>query len=181
MAGAYVHMLQLLEEHKMESAQTSIVIDGFTYTCLENLLEIPFKYFIELVNQRIEEDDFTNWNSIAACLYRRDWTQPFDPSEWISNAKLFWTSSCKIGFWGIEKFNELISLLKQTYPILYENGKEDEEQEEGRRAYNMLNAVAKDDPTKWAEAETLPLWRVFAWLELKEIQHQNEKQRKRSS
>lgn len=170
----------LITQNKLVSAPYSFETNGVVYKTLENLLNIKVRHFIELVNCDLKEDSFENYHLVAACLYREDWSKPFSEEETINNAKHFWSNSCKYGIWGVEMFTKLISLLRSTYPILYE-GKQEDKQSEGRRAYSMLNGLAKDDPTKWEAAENLELWRAFVWMEEKEIQRQNEKQQQRSN
>lgn len=164
----------LLSENKVGSAPCSFETNGKKFNTLENLLNIKVRYFIELVNIDLSEDKFDHFHLVAALIYREDWTRPFDESEVIENATLFYKSSPKFSIWGVEMYSKLITLLRDTYPILYE-GKQENKESEGRRAWSMLNGLAKDDPTKWEEAENLELSKAFVWMELKEIQRQNEK------
>lgn len=168
-------MNHLLSEDKPVSAPYSFETNGKTFSTLKNLLNIKVRFFIELVNSKINGESLNNYHLVAACLYREDWSKPFNEDEIIENATMFYESSSKYSFWGVEKYSTLVSLLQSTYPILYE-GKQELKESEGRRAYSMLNGLAKDDPTKWKEAEELELWRAFVWMEEKEIERQNTKQ-----
>ena len=52
----------------------------------------------------------------------------------------------------------------------------DRDKSDGRKMYDVLNALSSDNPTKQEEAENLPLWRAFTWLEQKKIEQINQKQ-----
>jgi len=164
-----------MTENKVSSAPLHFETNGRKFSTLKNLLNIKVRHFIELVNSKVDGDSLSNYHLVAACMYREDWSKEFDEDEVIDNAGMFYESSSKFSFWGVEKYSELVSLLQSTYPILYE-GKQENKESEGRRAYSMLNGLAKDDPTKWKVAENLELWRAFVWMEEKEIERQNTKQ-----
>ena len=163
----------LIKQKKLVSAPWEIETNSMKMSVPENLLKIKVKHFVELVNLDLT-DGYKNHHVLAALMYREDWSKPFDEDEVIDNAKMFWESSSKFGIWAAELFEKLITLLKNTYPILYE--KKESEKSEGRRAYGMLNGLAQDNPTQWEKAENLELWRAFTWMELKAIQRDNEKQ-----
>lgn len=167
-------IFDLINSKQLPEVKNSFEIDGRTFYCPDLLLDIKVKHFIEIVNLDLNEDNYENCHMLTACLYREDWNKAWSNSEYIANATLFYESSCKYAIWALQKYSELISLLRRTFPILYENKHEDKENE-GRRAYALLNGLATDDPTKWETAGDLKLETAFAWMEQKEIERDRQK------
>ena len=165
----------LISNNKEVSDPCNIKTKTLNLKLLENLLEMRVATFVELVNAKVKNDSFNNYQLVAACFFREDFEKPYSSSELIKIAEELSEQSLEVALWGAKLYQNLITLLKETFPILYEGSVG--EQTEGRRAYDMLNSLAKDDPTKWEEAENLTLHKAFLWLEVKAIEADRKKQR----
>ena len=144
----------------------------------KHLLNIQTKFFIEMVNGNCNPQTFEGFEVLVACFYRVDWSKDYDEDELENNIAWFTRQPFLYALWGWKLFNELGVLLKETYPILY-GGKQDEEIEDGRKLYDMLNALSKDDPNNWERSGNLPLNVTFAYLEQKKIELIKAKQNER--
>lgn len=168
-----------IEQHKIPPPEDSFELKGVTYHLPSNLLNTKLGHYIEAINAKTKEGSYENWNLLAACIYREDHSKPFNEDELINNAILFWQSSCKIGYWGVKKYSELITLLRITFPILYESKGSTADKDEGVRGYEMLNSVANNQVLKWEDAKNIRLANVFHWLSINEKNRQIEEQRQR--
>lgn len=166
---------RLLEAENIGEAPTEIKINKVTYKLPSYLMDMQVKFMIELVNLELDMETFRHFHLCCACFYREDWTKPFSREEYFRNAKTFFDAQFIYSLWSLSMFEKLIVTLKENYPILYE-GSEGDDKAEGRKMYDVLNALSSDNPTKQEEAESLPLWRAFTWLEQKKIEQLNQKQ-----
>ena len=132
---------------------------------IPNLLAMKLKFLIELVSLEYDVSKFHLIDNIAALMYREDWSKPFSIQEYFDNAKMFEGLECKYSFWGVEKFNELIVTLKDTYPILYQDNNDDKT--DSRKMFDMVNAISGDSPINRNQAENVELSEAFEWMEFK--------------
>ena len=165
----------LISEAKLVSAPYSFETNSLKFNTPKNLLRIKIRYFVDLVNQEFEIE---NYHVIAALIYREDWSKDYNEDEIIRNAELFYGISCKYAYWGAEQFANLLNLLKETYPVLYKNKAPKES--EGRRMYNLVHAFAKEFSMSPTVAGNEELSTLMIWLEEKEIERLNEKQQQGS-
>ena len=150
-----------------ESAKYERSIDKLSLP--KNLLHIKTQHFIELINSNPDLDTSAGLDVAVACFYRKDWSKDYDEDELEVSAKWFETQPYLYGLWGYILYLELSNQLKETYPILYA-GKQDDDLSDGRKLYDMLNAISKDDPNNWKKSGNLPLNITFAYLEQKKIE-----------
>lgn len=142
------------------------VVDG--YYLPPHVLDIRVKHFIEIVNADIDKDNFRGLEVYAGCFYRKDWDKDYSDKEVMETANAFLKKPLYYSLVTSFLMADLVATLKATFPILYSRDpQEGEEKEEGRKLYDMLNGLAKDDVTKWEQVESLKLGKAFAWLELK--------------
>ena len=165
---------RLLEAENIGEAPESIKINRVTYKLPKYLLDMQVKFMIELVNLELDMETFRHFHLCCACFYREDWSKPFTREEYFKNAKVFHDAQFIYSLWSLSMFDKLIVTLKNNYPILYESEGE-EGKSDGRKMYDVLNALSNDDPTKQEQAENLPLWRAFTWLEQNRITQLNQK------
>jgi len=177
--------------YEVEPAPTSFKIDGRTfytkYLELDNIiyptpLDMQLQFLIEAANVELEPDSLNNIDNITALMYREDWSKPYDQGEYLSNALFFEKQKCKYSLWGRQKYNELILTLRDTYPILYTHGQEDDDKENGRKMFDLLNAVAQDNPSLYDQARNVKISDAFAWMEMKKkesIKQKHEQARQR--
>lgn len=140
-----------------------------------NLLKIQLQYFIEIVNARPNQDTYHNFELLTACFYREDWSKPFNDDELITNATWLNSQPLMYNLYGVILMQELFNLLRSTYPILYSKEQDAEDEEDGRKLYDMLNGLAKDDPTKWDDARNLTLETAFTYLEEKKLDYEKKR------
>lgn len=143
---------------------------------LPNPLSVKLRFLIELANLEFDVSKFHLLDNITALIYREDWSKPFTTQEYFDNAKFFEGQVCKYSFWGVAKYNELIVTLKDTYPILYQDNSDDKT--DGRKMFDMLNAISGDSPTNQEAAEDLAISRAFEWMEHKKIESIKRKLKK---
>lgn len=137
-----------------------------------DLLSIPVKSFIEMINADIKED-FTNYEILCGCLWRKDWSKPINDNEIIETALHFREQPFIYALWAAELMNKTTKTLQETYPILYEGG--EESKSEGRRLVDLVDGLAQNDVTKWEAVENITLKRAFTYLEQCKIRALNEK------
>ena len=166
---------RFLENENIGEPPAEVKINKVTYKLPSYLLDMQVKFMIELVNLELDMETYRHFHLCCACFYREDWTKPFTREEYFKNAKMFFDAEFIYSLWGLQMFDKLIVTLKNNYPILYES-EGDEDKSDGRKMYDVLNALSSDNPTKQEEAENLPLWRAFTWLEQKKIEQINQKQ-----
>lgn len=141
----------------------------------DNLLKIHLQYFIEIVNCDVSIDTYQGLELLTACFYREDWNKPYDDEELLINATWLNSQPLMYNLYGVILMQNLFKTLKEVYPILYTNSGESEDEEEGRKMYDMLNGLAKDDPTKWDAARNLRLETAFAYLEEKKLEFEKKR------
>lgn len=143
------------------------------YSFPDMMLDVRVGHLKEMVN--IDPDPYFHVGSeiVAGCMYRKDWTKGFDDKEIIETATYFRDKPLRYTIYAMMKFKELVDLLKELYPILYdkhENEPAEEREDDGRRMYDMVISLAKDDPTKIEQVENMRLSRAFPYMEEKKIQ-----------
>ena len=134
---------------------------------VQTLLLMPLAFLIEASEVKIEDGTLNNIDNLTALMYREDWTKDFSVEEYFSNAKFFNKQPTKYSLFGLKKFRELILTLKNTYPLLYQNHEADTDKEDSRKMFDMLNAIASDDPTKYTKARRVKIQDAFVWMENK--------------
>lgn len=133
----------------------------------KHLLDMQVRYLIELVNCNANPETYEHFEVVAACFYRRNWKKPFNADEFEATQERFKKMPLLYSAWGIKLYGELIQLLKDTYPILYDDQLvKDEPEDDGVKMYDLLDALSKENPNAWEESENLPLWRAFRWMEV---------------
>jgi len=142
------------------------------------LLEMQIAYLIEASNIEIDQEKFKGIDNIAALFYREDWSKDWDYIEYINNAILFENSKIKYSLYGLTKYNELILNLKNSYPILYQGAEEEEAKTDGRKMFDLLNAISQDNPINYKEARNVKISDAFIWMEEKKIQSTKQKLKK---
>lgn len=164
--------LKLIEMDDIgEPPEVIKTVDG-KYNKPTQLLKMPFKFFIELLNVELT-DDLKYFHAIPAIMYRKDWSKPYSDEEYLAGQELFYKEQFRYALWAMKVFDNLVVTLKENYPILYKGGSS--EQESGRRMYSVLRRVSNGDITKMEAVEKLELWRVMSWLEQEEIEYINQK------
>jgi hypothetical protein len=173
-------------DFSIEKAPISFNLDGKEFsTCHlvlkkkkhETLLNMQLAFLYELINLKIDPEKYKAIDNVAALIYREDWSKPFNQTEYFENALMFEKSKCKFSLWGMQKFNELIVILKDTYPILYQGNNEDKE--DGRKMYDMINAISGDVVSNQKAALEVEIFRAFEWMEAKKIESIKRKLNKR--
>ena len=164
--------LKLIEVEDIGEAPEVINTSQGKYKKPTELLKIPFKFFIELLNVELTED-LKYFHAIPALLYRKDWSKTYSDEEYLEGQQLFHKEQFRYALWAMKVFDNLVVTLKENYPILYKGGST--EQESGRRMYSVLRRVSNGDITKMEAVEKLELWRVMSWLEQEEIEYINQK------
>lgn len=165
--------MQLIETEDIGEPPLEIKLNGKTYKRHSDLLDMKFRYLVELVNLDVDYDTMRFFHMVGACFYLDDLDDPFDKNKYFDRARNFHSSMLIFSLFSVRLFNDLIVSLQETYPTLYEGNTQ--EKSGGRKLYDMLNALSGDNPTKQKEAEELPLWRCFSWMEQKKIDAINAK------
>ena len=155
-------------------APAKITYNGTDYFAPDDLLDIPLKFLIELVNIDVNYDTNEYLYAITALIYRKDWEKPFSKKEYFEMQPIFYDAPFIFSLWSTKLFNQIIVTLQENYPILYK-GEQGAEESDGRKLYGLLKILANDDATKMEKAEQLPIWRAFTWIEQSKINEINEK------
>ncbi len=167
-----------------EEAPLSFKLGGRTFkSCyiqlkdrqLENLLDMQLAFLYELSNLDYDISTYSNIDNVCALMYREDWSKDFDVTEYLDNAIFFNKQKLKFSLYGMEKYNNLIVTLKATYPILYDDSDETSVKSDGRRMFDVINAVSKDSPIHQDAAKNTKISNVFEWMEQKKIESINQK------
>lgn len=137
-------------------------------------LSIKVGHLIELVN--IALDGYNGLELIAGCIYRKDWSLPYSESEIIETAHHFRTLPIIHSVHAQLFYQDIITDLKEIYPILYE-GKQEEEQDTGRKMYDLLLSLSNQDFTKWSAVRNEIVSDAFLFLETKKIEYDKQKER----
>lgn len=141
------------------------------YKLPNRLLNVRVGHFKEMVN--VEIDEFLiGAEVIAGCMYRKDWDRDFSEEEIIETALYFRKQPLLHTLWAIHSFEELVKLLKENYPILYDDHPampNKESEDDGRRMYDLIIGLAKDQATEIEAAENLKLSTAFPYMESKKI------------
>lgn len=141
-------------------------------------LQMQLAFLIEAVNIKIDIEQFKGIDNMAALMYRQDWSKPFNIEEYFESAKMFEGLETKYSLWGMTKYNELILTLKKAYPILYQDN-EETGKTEGRKMFDLLNAVSGDNPSQFENARSTAISDAFTWMEHKKIEHVKQKLNKK--
>lgn len=186
-AKAYKYWFESLT-YQVEEPPYSFKLNGKTFhSCYLELdkqkystpLNMQLAFLIEAANVEHDIEKFKDIDNIAALLYREDWEKPFNQKEYLSNAMTFEKSAAKYSLWGLTKYNELILTLKNTFPILYDEENEDNGKTDGRKMFDLLNAVAGDNPSQFETARSTTIGDCFTWMEQKKIESIKRKLNKR--
>lgn len=148
------------------------------YRLPKHLLDIHTGYFIEMVNADANLETFEGLDVLAACFYRKDWSEDYNEKELEDSSEYFQKKDLTLARWAWHLFDELCQTLRDTYPLLYQNEKDSKEVEEGRKLYDMLNALSQDNPNEWRRTKNLPLSTSFAYLEEKKKDYLKQKMNK---
>jgi len=152
-----------------------IKYNGVEYFKHDDLLDMPLKFLVELVNIDLNYETFEFAYAVTALMYRRDWAKPFNKNEYLEGQKRFFDAPFIYSLYSIKLFGHLILSLQESYPILYKG--EQKEENDGRKMYGLIRTLANEDPTKMALAEEMEIWRAFSWMEdvrISEINKKNE-------
>lgn len=165
----------LISKEDIGEPPAKIKYNGKEYHRHEDLLDMPLKFLVELVNIDLNHDTFEFYYAVTALLYRKDWSKPFDKKEYLEGQQLFYDAPFLYSLYSLKLFNQLIVSLQNSYPVLYKG--EQKEQNDGRKMYSLIRTLANEDATKMAQAEDLEIWRAFSWMEdvrIDEINKKNE-------
>ena len=160
--------LTMLQVEKLGEPQS---YKGYSFP--EMMLDVRVGHLKEMVN--IDPDPLFHVGSeiVAGCMYRKDWSKPFDEKEILETATYFHSQPLRYTVYAMMKFKELVDLLKELYPLLYDHHESEpteEREDDGRRMYDMIINLAKDDPTKIEQVENMKLSRAFPYMEEKKKQ-----------
>lgn len=173
---------KLLEAEDIGKPPESFKYNRKTYYAPEDLLDIPVKFLVELVNVDLNHDTLEFYHAIPALLYRTDWSRPFSKKEYLEAQEVFYEAPLVFSLWAASMFKELIVTLQDNYPILYKGeNSEDGDQQDGRKMYGLIKMLANKDATKMKAAEELEIWRAFTWVEQEKIDLINQKNAKSNS
>lgn len=161
-----------IENDDIGEPPKSIKTKDGRYFLPDELMKIPFKFFIELLNVEMTED-LKFAHAIPSLIYRKDWSKEYTDEEYLKAQPIFYKEQFRYTLWAIKIFDKLIVTLKENYPILYRGGSSKESS--GRRMYDVLRRLSGSDITKMQDVEKLELWRVMSWLEQEEIEYINQK------
>ena len=183
-AAVFLTAIKYFELEKLEDCPENLD----DYKLPNNLMNIKVGHFIEIVNAEININSFENAEIVAGCLWRKDWGKSFDKDEIIDTALWFQEQPLNYTIWSVLKMNELTSMLRETFPLLYDDQVSREaniepEEDDGRRLYDMLMGLTDKRFIDWDEAKDRLLVDSFVYLEemKKEVikQRLNEKNKGR--
>lgn len=167
---------RLLESEDRGESPSSIRYNRCNYYAPDDILDIPIKFLVELVNVDLNHETFEYYHAIPALLYRKDWSKPFSKKEYLENQELYYTAPLIFSLWAVSLFNDLIVTLQDNYPILYKGDtSEGSKEQDGRKMYGLIKILANKDATKMKAAEELEIWRAFTWIEQEKIDLINQK------
>jgi hypothetical protein len=166
--------LTLIASEDVGEPPAKITYNRTNYFAPEDLLDIPLKFLIELVNVDVNYETNEFLYAITALIYRKDWEKPFSKKEYLEMQAVFYDAPFIFSLWSTKLFNQIIVNLQDNYPILYK-GEQGAEESDGRKLYGLLRILANDDATKMAKAEQMPIWRAFTWIEQTKINEINDK------
>jgi hypothetical protein len=164
-----------IETEDVGEPPVKIKYNGITYFKPDDLLDMPLKFLVELVNIDIDIETKDFFYAVTALLYRKDWSRSFNKKEYLDGQKIFFDAPYIYSLYSLKLFNQLIVSLQNSYPVLYKG--EQKEQNDGRKMYSLIRTLANEDATKMAQAEDLEIWRAFSWMEdvrIDEINKKNE-------
>lgn len=128
------------------------------------ILLCPFQYFVEMIEANCNPETYDNYEIVAACFYRKDWTKPFNAIELMETAEWFKSQPFLYSLWGVHLLEELGKRMRETYPDLYIDGEESTDRE---RMHVLINGLAKDDVTKYKEIGNTSIADVMTYLSVK--------------
>jgi len=147
--------------------------NGKSFKRIDDLMDMPLKFLVELVNIDVNSETFEFFYAVTALIYRKDWDKPFNKNEYLENQKFFFDAPFIYSLYSMKLFSELIVNLQENYPVLYKG--EQVEENDGRKMYGLLKILSNDDATKMEKAEMMPIWRAFSWMEQTRIEEINKK------
>lgn len=164
----------LIGNEDIGEAPAKINYNGSNYFAPDDLLDIPLKFLIELVNVDVNYNTNEFLYALTALIYRKDWNKPFSKKEYLEMQPIFYDAPFIFSLWSTKLFNQIIVTLQENYPILYK-GEQNSEEKDGRKLYGLLKILANNDATKMEKAEQMPIWRAFTWIEEMKINEINQK------
>jgi hypothetical protein len=164
----------LISNEDIGEAPAKITYNRTNYFAPDDLLDIPLKFLIELINIDVNYETNEFLYALTALIYRKDWTKPFSKKEYFEMQPIFYDAPFIFSLWSAKLFNQIIVTLQENYPILYK-GEQGAEESDGRKLYGLLKLLANDDATKMEKAEQMPIWRAFTWIEQTKINEINQK------
>ena len=167
MVKAYSIFLDKITNYQIKEIPKKISIGSLP----ESLINIKVGHLIEIVNVEVNETTLFGSNILAACFYRKDWSKEFNENEIIKGANELIKKPLIFSMYGIILKQQLFFELNEIFPILYDKGEtEDDAPDNGRKSYDLLNGLAKDNPLDWDRAKNLSVATAFAYLEQKKIE-----------
>lgn len=175
-ASIYLTMMKLFEKDSETELKTEI--EG--YKLPSHLLNITVGHFIEIVNADPDKESLERSEIIMGCLYRKDWSKDFSEEEILETAYFFRDQPLTYTLFGMVKMAELIFTLQETFPLLYDQrinqeANIPETEDEGRKLYDMLQALAGGKFIDWKASKNRLLKDAFVYLE--EIKKQRIKEK----
>lgn len=138
-------------------------------------LSIRVGHLIELAN--VVLDGYNGFELIAGCIYRKDWDLPYSEVEIKETAYHFRTLPLINSVHAQMFYQEIITDLKEIYPILYEGNKSEEVEDDSRKMYDLLLSLSNQDFTKWGLVRNEIVSDAFLFLETKKIEYDKQKER----
>jgi len=182
MYAAYLTIVDKLNNEDLPNPDPFIVITkrkffffkrNVKYYLCEDLLDMQLKFLIELTNLDLDLDTCNAFHQMAACMYREDWSKPYNKKEYIRRCEAFYYAEAYYSLQAYRVYSRLIVTLKETYPTLYEG--DEGVTPDGRKMYDLLDSITKDDITKEELAGEQPIERAFRWMEDKKIEQINNR------
>jgi len=164
----------LISNEDIGEPPAKITYNRTNYFAPDDLLDIPLKFLIELINIDVNYETNEFLYALTALIYRKDWQKPFSKKEYLEMQPIFYDAPFIFSLWSAKLFNQIIVTLQENYPILYK-GEQGAEENDGRKLYGLLKLLANDDATKMEKAEQMPIWRAFTWIEQTKINEINQK------
>jgi hypothetical protein len=163
----------LISKEDIGEPPAKIKYNGVEYHRHDDLLYMPLKFLVELVNIDLNHDTFEFYYAVTALLYRKDWSKPFDRREYLKGQEVFFNAPFLYSLYSLKLFNQLIVSLQNSYPVLYKG--EQKEENDGRKMYSLIRTLANREATKMELAENMEIARAFSWIEDERIDEINKK------
>lgn len=168
-------VLELLKKDEVDPIPNLGKWQALDLELTPKLLTLKFGYYVDLCGVEFKPDSFAGYDIAAACFYQTDFNADYDIFALQKRAEDFSKVSVIYSIWGMKMFEAMVTLLKDTFPILYEGASEDND--DVRKANNMLMVLCKEDATRWDEAKNMTVFNAFSFLERRAIQLDNAKRK----